>query len=109
MTPEAIAALEEWERNATPGPWEVGDGLSAWLMRQYAVTSPHAREGEPVVNRGAVEERDARLIAAMRSHLPALLTIAKAARRVVEAHEDYRPGAYQERIDALDALAEAFR
>lgn len=79
MTPEQIDEIERLEKAATPGPWESTHseipsvGTSSFIVRK---STPHRQVGRV----SALDEAgvaDARLIAAVRNNLPALLAAAR--------------------------------
>lgn len=82
-----IEKLEQLEKAATRGPWELRS-----VEDRYAMAAPGGWAMEP--DRGDVADwdrvrADYALIAAMRNALPALLAVVEAARERVEARREY--------------------
>ena len=84
-----IAELEEAERAATPGPWsDHKPGMGAcWIVDPDGDPLWIAPDGDP----NTISYQDARLIALMRNHLPALI---EAVKRQGEALEKIAKGKY---------------
>lgn len=102
-----VEQLRQLEQAATPGEWRVEtyeDGSGAFVVRGMQYLIAEARPSDHG------DQGNARLIAAMRNALPALLDIAEAAQDVVPSTEflDHIPGPYAYvRVDELKAVADA--
>lgn len=106
MTREEIERLEALEKAATPGEWtEIVSHLSVGRTRHTSWTIGVSDDKDDDVARSVAREEDARLIAATRNALPALLAMARAVADLGAAQ--FPSVEYQRALKAVLAIADA--